>query len=55
MMIKGRIRTSTILSYLMKQYYPRGIDLYDDKNIDFLREKAIENFDESEELKEEVV
>ena len=45
MMIKGRIRASTILSYLMKQYYPRGIDLYDDKNIDFLREKAIENFD----------
>lgn len=45
MMIKGRIRASTILSYLMKQYYPNGIDLYDDKSIDFLREKAIENFD----------
>lgn len=45
MMIKGRIRASTILFYLMEQYYPNGIDLYDDKSIDFLREKAMENFD----------
>lgn len=45
MMIKGRIRASTILFYLMEQYYPSGIDLYDDKSIDFLREKAMENFD----------
>ena len=41
---KGRLTLRIVLSFLMEKYFPEGMDLYEDKNIDFLREKARELF-----------
>lgn len=43
--VTGRLKQKTILSYLMVQYFPDGIDLYDDVSLNLLREKAREHFD----------
>lgn len=42
--VKGKIQLRTILTWLMEQYFPNGMDIYDSKNIQFLREKASEHF-----------
>lgn len=42
---KGRITLRVILSFLMQKYFPDGMDIYEDANIDFLREKAYIEFD----------
>lgn len=41
---KNRITIKVVLSYLMQKYFPEGMDIYEDENIQFLREKAIEEF-----------
>lgn len=43
--VKGKIKLRAVLSFLMKTYFPDGVDIYDEKNILFLREKAREHFD----------
>lgn len=43
--VKGRLKLKVVLSYLIKMYFPEGFDIYDDSNIEFLREKAKEHFD----------
>lgn len=42
---KNRITLKVILSFLMQKYFPDGMDIYEDANIDFLREKAYMEFD----------
>lgn len=42
--VKSRITLKIVLSYLMQKYFPNGMYLYDDANIDFLRKKAHEEF-----------
>ncbi len=42
---KSRITLKIILSFLMQKYFPDGMDIYEDVNIDFLREKAYAEFD----------
>ncbi len=42
---KNRITLKIVLSFLMQQYFPNGMDIYEDANIDFLREKAYVEFD----------
>lgn len=42
---KNRITLKVILSFLMQKYFPDGMDIYEDANIDFLREKAYIEFD----------
>ena len=42
---KGRITLKIILSFLMQKYFPNGMDIYEEENIDFLRDKAREEFD----------
>ncbi len=42
---KSRITLKVILSFLMQKYFPDGMDIYEDANIDFLREKAYMEFD----------
>lgn len=42
---KCRITLKVILSYLMQKYFPDGMDIYEEANIDFLREKAFIEFD----------
>ena len=42
---KNRITLKIVLSFLMQKYFPEGMEIYDDANIDFLREKAYEEFD----------
>lgn len=37
---KSRMTLKVILSFLMQKYFPDGMDIYEDANIDFLREKA---------------
>lgn len=43
--VTGRLKQKTVLSYLMVQYFPDGIDLYDEVSLNLLREKAREHFD----------
>lgn len=43
--VTGRLKQKTVLSYLMVQYFPDGIDLYDDVSLNLLREKAREHFE----------
>lgn len=43
--VTGRLKQKTVLSYLMIQYFPDGIDLYDDVSLNLLRERAKEHFD----------
>ena len=42
---KNKITLKVVLSILMQKYFPNGMDLYDEENIQKLREKAIEEFD----------
>lgn len=42
---KNRITLKIVLSFLMQKYFPEGMEIYDDANIDFLREKAYIEFD----------
>ncbi len=42
---KNKITLKVILSFLMQKYFPDGMDIYEDANIDFLREKAYIEFD----------
>lgn len=42
---KSRMTLKVILSFLMQKYFPDGMDIYEDANIDFLREKAYIEFD----------
>lgn len=42
---KNRITLKVILSFLMQKHFPDGMDIYEDANIDFLREKAYIEFD----------
>ena len=42
---KNRMTLKVILSFLMQKYFPDGMDIYEDANIDFLREKAYIEFD----------
>lgn len=42
---KSRLTLKVVLSFLMQKYFPNGMDIYKDENIDFLRQKAIEEFD----------
>lgn len=42
---KNRITLKIVLSFLMQKYFPNGMDIYEDANIDFLREKAYIEFD----------
>lgn len=42
---KSRITLKVILSFLMQKYFPDGMDIYEDANIDSLREKAYIEFD----------
>ena len=42
---KNKLTLKVVLSVLMQKYFPDGIDLYEDDNIQFLREKAVEEFD----------
>ena len=42
---KNKITLKVVLSVLMQKYFPNGIDLYDEDNIQKLREKAAEEFD----------
>lgn len=42
--VKGRVNLRVVLTYLMRLYFPDGIDLYNDDNIEFLRLKAKEHF-----------
>lgn len=42
---KSRITLKVILSFLMQKYFPDGMDIYEEANIDFLREKAYIEFD----------
>lgn len=43
--VKNRITLKIVLSFLMQKYFPDGMDIYEDANIDFLREKAYIEFD----------
>ncbi|MCM1441029.1 MAG: hypothetical protein NC131_17775, partial [Roseburia sp.] len=42
---KNRMTLKVVLSFLMQKYFPNGMDIYEDENIDFLREKAYAEFD----------
>lgn len=42
---KNRITLKVVLSFLMQKYFPDGMDIYEDANIDYLREKAHIEFD----------
>lgn len=42
--VKGKVNLRVVLTYLMRLYFPDGIELYNDDNIDFLRLKAKEHF-----------
>lgn len=42
---KNKITLKVIISVLMQKYFPDGINLYDDKRLEFLREKAAKEFD----------
>lgn len=42
---KNRITLKVVLSFLMQKYFPDGMDIYEDANIDYLREKAHKEFD----------
>lgn len=43
--VKGKIKLRAVMSFLMKTYFPDGIDIYVEDNILLLREKAREHFD----------
>lgn len=42
---KSKITLKVVLSFLMQKYFPNGMDIYEDENIEFLRVKAHEEFD----------
>lgn len=42
---KSKITIKVVLSVLMQKYFPNGTDLYNEENIQKLREKATEEFD----------
>lgn len=44
-LIRGRMTLRVAIPYLLNQYFPNGIDLYNDKSLDLLRQKAREDFD----------
>lgn len=44
-LIIGKLTLRVVFAYLIKRYFPDGFDIYDEKNIQFLREKAREHFD----------
>lgn len=41
---KGKITLRVVLSVLMQKYFPNGMDVHEDKNIEFLRKRAITEF-----------
>ena len=41
----GKLKLGIVIPYLVSYYFPNGLDIYDEKNIELLREKAIEHFD----------
>lgn len=43
--VKGRLTLRVVLAYLIIKYFPQGLDLYDGKDLQFLRDKAKEHFD----------
>ena len=43
--VRGRMTTRVAFSYLLNTYFPNGLDIYNEDNIDFLRQKAREDFD----------
>lgn len=42
---KNKITLKVVLSFLMQKYFPDGMDIYEDANIDYLRKKAHIEFD----------
>lgn len=44
-LVKGRLTLRVVLAYLIRKYFPDGLDVYEEENIQFLREKAKEHFD----------
>ena len=43
-LIRGKLTLRVVFSFLLQKYFPEGIDLYEEKNIDLLRTKAFEEF-----------
>lgn len=41
----GKLKLGIVIPYLVSHYFPNGLDVYDERNIELLREKAIEHFD----------
>ena len=41
----GKLKLGIVIPYLISLFFPNGLDIYDESNIEFLREKARERFD----------